>query len=151
MNFQETGNPKVDFDLLGWARSGSPGAFASAKNRQQYVTFQSKLLGSPHDHSKTSSKKNAKLAWLVFHVRILSGSEGPGGPVNCKPDNLSKVHWWMLCEERNIWPRYATAHEGNQKPPKNQEVEMHPGLKMPNLPGEKLSLQSPKSEILGWV
>ena len=142
---KKKGNPKVDFDLLGWVWTGSPGAFASAKHRKQHVTFIPDPLDSPKDHSKTSSKENAKFAWLAFHARILSCSEGLGGPLNSTPHNLSKVHWCV--EERNIWPQHATAHERNQKPSKNQEVEMHQGLKswLPSFPGERLSPQSPKS------
>ena len=86
----------LDLDLLGWVWTGSPGAFASAKHRKQHVTFIPDPLDSPKDHSKTSSKENAKFAWLAFHARVLSCSEGLGGPLNSTPHNLSKVHWWML-------------------------------------------------------
>ena len=99
----------LDLDLLGWVWTGSPKAFASVKHRQQHVTFIPDPLDSPNDHSKTSSKQNAKSAWLVFHARILSCSEGLGGPLNSKPHNISKVHWWML--RKGISSQHATTHE----------------------------------------
>ena len=99
----------LDLDLLGWVGIGSPKAFASVKHRQQHVTFIPDPLGSPKDHSKTSSKQNARSAWLVFHARILSCSEGLGGPLNSKPHNISKVHWWML--SKGISGQHATTHE----------------------------------------
>ena len=62
----------LDLDLLGWVWTASPKAFASVKHLKQHVTFTPDPLDSPKDHSKTSSKQNAKSAWLVFHARILS-------------------------------------------------------------------------------
>ena len=99
----------LDLDLVGWVWTGSPKAFASVKHRQQHVTFIPDPLDSPKDHSKTSSTENAQSAWLVFHARILSCSEGLGGPLNSKPHNISKVHWWML--SKRISGQHATAHE----------------------------------------
>ena len=99
----------LDLDLLGWVWTGSPKAFASVKHRQQHVTFIPDPLDSPNDHSKTSSKQNAKSAWLVFHARILPCSEGLGGPLNSKPHNISKVNWWML--RKGISDQHATTHE----------------------------------------
>ena len=99
----------LDLDLLGWVWTGSPKAFASVKHLKQHVTFIPDPLDSPKDHSKTSSKQNAKSAWLVFHARILSCSEGLGGPLNSKPHNISKVHWWML--RKGISSQHATTHE----------------------------------------
>ena len=81
----------LDLDLLGWVWTGSPKAFASVKHRQQHVTFIPDPLDSPNDHSKTSSTENAQSAWVGFHARILSCSEGLGGPLNSKPHNISKV------------------------------------------------------------
>ena len=137
----------LDLDLLGWVWTGSPKAFASVKHRQQHVTFIPDPLDSPKDHSKTSSTENAQSAWLVFHARILSCSEGLGGPLNSKPHNISKVskfHWWML--SKAISGRHATTKR-NQNLSKHQEVEMHQGLKswLPSFPGERLSLKVPKS------
>ena len=134
----------LDLDLLGWVWTGSPKAFASVKHLKQHAIFIPDPLDSPNDHSKTSSKQNAKYAWLVFHARILSCSEGLGGPLNSKPHNISKVHWWMF--RKGISGQHATTHE-KPNPSKNQEVEMHQGLKswLPSFPGERLSLTAPKS------
>ena len=52
----------VDLDLLGWVWTGSPKAFASVKHLKQHVTFIPDPLGSPKDHSKTSSTENAQSA-----------------------------------------------------------------------------------------
>ena len=114
-------NPQIlDLDLLGWVWTGSPKAFASVKHRQQHLTFISDPLDSPKDHSKTSSKENAKSAWLVFHAGILSCSEGRG-PRGSKPHNISKmskVHWWML--GKGISDHNMLHPMRNQKPSKTR-------------------------------
>ena len=134
----------LDLDPLGWFWTGSPKAFASVKHRQQHVTFIPDPLDSPKDHSKTSSTENAQSAWVGFHARILSCSEGLGGPLNSKPHNISKV-------SGGCWAKEYLANMPqpmrNQSPSKNQEVETHQGLKswLPSFPGERLSLTVSKS------
>ena len=134
----------LDLDLLGWVWTGSPKAFASVKHRQQHVTFIPDPLDSPNDHSKTSSKQNAKSAWLVVHARIVSCSEGLGGPLNSKPHNISKVIGGCWAKE---YLANMLQPMRKQNPSKNQELEMHQGLKswLPSFPGERLSLTVPKS------
>ena len=67
-----------------------------------------------------------------------------GGPLNSKPHNISKV-------SGGCWAKEYLANMlqpmRNQNPSKNQEVEMHLGLKswLPSFPGERLSLTVPKS------
>ena len=137
-------SPKIlDLDLLGWVWTGSPKAFASVKHRQQHVTFIPDPLDSPEDHSKTSSKQNAKSAWLVFHARILACSEGLGGPLN---NHTTSQRFTGGCWGKEYLANMLQPMR-NQNPSKNQEVEMHQGLKswLPSFPGERLSLTVPKS------
>ena len=125
----------LDWDPLGWVWTGSPKAFASVKHRQQHVTFIPDPLDSPNDHSKTSSKQNAKSAWLVFHARMLSCSEGLGGPLNSKPHNISKVHWWML--------RKVISGQNLLDPIRNQKPSFTSGKRV----REKDKLRAPDSEV----
>ena len=131
-----TNNPQIlDLDLLGWVWIGSPKAFASVKHLKQYGIFIPDPLDSPKDHSKISSTENAQSAWLVFHTRIRSCSDGLGDFLNSKPHNISKVHWWML--------RKGISGQNLLDPIRNQKPSFTSGKRV----REKEKLRTPDNEV----
>ena len=147
MNFQnKTGNPKSRLRPFGVGLNWFPRSICVSEASPTACDFHSRPTGFPKRSFQNQFQRECKvcLAGLPCSRPFLfRRTRRTPKFYTTQPLKGSLVD----VEERNIWPQHATAHERNQKPSKNQEVEMHQGLKswLPSFPGERLSPQSPKS------
>ena len=147
MNFQnKTGNPKSRLRPFGVGLNWFPRSICVSEASPTACDFHSRPTGFPKRSFQNQFQRECKvcLAGLACSRPFLfRRTRRTPKFYTTQPLKGSLVD----VEERNIWPQHATAHERNQKPSKNQEVEMHQGLKswLPSFPGERLSPQSPKS------